>query len=43
MQEVHIDAGIPSEKYFDIVEKLRAYLQSSASKLKDFNVNFLHN
>ena len=31
-----IEAKIPSEKYFDIVEKLRAYLQSDASKLKDF-------
>lgn len=31
-----IEAKIPSEKYFDIVEKLRAYLQSNASRLKDF-------
>lgn len=31
-----IEAKIPSEKYFDIVEKLRAYLQSGASKLRDF-------
>jgi len=31
-----IETKIPSEKYFDIVEKLRAYLQSDASQLKDF-------
>ena len=31
-----IEAKIPSEKYFDIVEKLRAYLQSGDSVLKDF-------
>jgi 5-methylcytosine-specific restriction protein B len=31
-----IEAKIPSEKYFDIVEKLRTYLQSDASRLKDF-------
>ncbi len=31
-----IEAKIPSSKYFDIVEKLRAYLQSDASSLKDF-------
>ena len=31
-----IEAKIPSVKYFDIVEKLRAYLQSDASTLKDF-------
>ena len=31
-----IEAKIPSAKYFDIVEKLRAYLQSNVSKLKDF-------
>lgn len=31
-----IEAKIPSEKYFDIIEKLRAYLQSGASPLKDF-------
>lgn len=31
-----IEAKIPAEKYFDIVEKLRAYLQSDASSLKDF-------
>lgn len=31
-----IEAKIPSEKYFDIVEKLRTYLQSNASRLKDF-------
>lgn len=31
-----IETKIPSEKYFDIVEKLRAYLQSDASHLKDF-------
>lgn len=30
------EAKIPSAKYFDIVEKLRAYLQSGESKLKDF-------
>jgi 5-methylcytosine-specific restriction protein B len=31
-----IEAKIPSEKYFDIVEKMRTYLQSNASRLKDF-------
>lgn len=31
-----IQAKIPSSKYFDIVEKLRAFLQSDASTLKDF-------
>ena len=31
-----IEAKIPSGKYFDIVEKLRAYLQSDNSQLKDF-------
>lgn len=31
-----IEAKIPSDKYFDIVEKLRTYLQSDASQLKDF-------
>ena len=31
-----IEAKIPSVKYFDIVEKLRSYLQSDASPLKDF-------
>lgn len=31
-----VETKIPSEKYFDIVEKLRAYLQSDASHLKDF-------
>jgi 5-methylcytosine-specific restriction protein B len=31
-----IEAKIPSEKYFDIVEKMRTYLQSNASQLKDF-------
>lgn len=31
-----IEAKIPSSKYFDIVEKLRNYLQSAASILKDF-------
>ena len=31
-----IEAKIPSEKYFDIVEKLRDYLQSDESQLKDF-------
>ncbi|WP_031553615.1 AAA family ATPase [Oribacterium sp. FC2011] len=31
-----IEAKIPSDKYFDIVEKLRAYLQSDNSQLKDF-------
>ena len=31
-----IQAKIPSSKYFDIVEKLRNYLQSDASILKDF-------
>lgn len=30
------EAKIPSAKYFDIVEKLRVYLQSGESKLKDF-------
>ena len=31
-----IEAKIPSNKYFDIVEKLRNYLSSSESSLKDF-------
>jgi len=31
-----IEAKIPSSKYFDIVEKLREYLQSEESSLKDF-------
>lgn len=31
-----IEAKIPSDKYFDIVEKLRAYLNSDGSQLKDF-------
>ena len=31
-----IKAKIPSKKYFDIVEKLRSYLSSSKSSLKDF-------
>ena len=31
-----IEAKIPSDKYFDIVEKLHAYLHSDASQLKDF-------
>ena len=31
-----IESKIPSEKYFAIVEKLRAYLQSEESQLKDF-------
>ena len=31
-----IEAKIPSAKYFDIVEKLRTYLQSDVSTLKDF-------
>ena len=31
-----IQSKIPSSKYFDIVEKLRNYLQSDASTLKDF-------
>ena len=31
-----IQAKIPSSKYFDIIEKLRNYLQSDASILKDF-------
>ncbi len=31
-----IQAKIPSSKYFGIVEKLRSYLQSDASTLKDF-------
>lgn len=31
-----IEAKIPSAKYFDIVEKLRAFLQSDESTLKDF-------
>lgn len=31
-----IEAKIPSAKYFDIVEKLRTYLQSEESSLKDF-------
>ena len=30
------ETKIPSDKYFDIVEKLRAYLQSGETKLKDF-------
>lgn len=31
-----VEAKIASAKYFDIVEKLRVYLQSDASQLKDF-------
>lgn len=31
-----IEAKIPSSKYFDIVEKLRVYLQDEKSGLKDF-------
>lgn len=31
-----IQSRIPSSDYFDIIEKLRAYLQSDASPLKDF-------
>ncbi len=31
-----IEAKIPSDKYFDILEKLRGYLQSEESSLKDF-------
>ncbi len=31
-----IEAKIPADKYFDIVEKLRTYLQSDVSPLKDF-------
>ena len=31
-----IEVKIPAEKYFAIVEKLRAYLQSKKSELKDF-------
>ena len=31
-----IETKIPSEKYFDIVEKLRAFLQSDKSDLKNF-------
>lgn len=31
-----IEAKIPAVKYFDIVEKLRQYLQSDESSLKDF-------
>lgn len=31
-----IEAKISAEKYFDIIEKTRAYLQSDASRLKDF-------
>ena len=31
-----IEAKIPSDKYFDIVEKLRAYLQSGVSELNNF-------
>lgn len=31
-----IEAKIAASKYFDIVEKLRSYLQSDASELKDF-------
>ena len=32
----HIDDKVSASIYFDIVEKLRAYLQSSESKLKNF-------
>ena len=32
----NIEQKIPASKYFDIVEKLRAYLQSDNSSLKDF-------
>ena len=31
-----IEVKIPAEKYFAIIEKLRAYLQSEKSELKDF-------
>lgn len=31
-----IENKIPSKKYFDIVEKLRSYLNSTESRLKDF-------
>ena len=31
-----IEQKIPADKYFDIVEKLRAFLQSDQSNLKDF-------
>ena len=31
-----IETKVAAEKYFDIVEKLRSYLQSDASELKDF-------
>lgn len=31
-----VEAKIPANKYFDIVEKVRAYLNSDQSKLKDF-------
>ena len=31
-----IEAKIPADKYFDILEKMRAYLQSDESQLKDF-------
>ena len=31
-----IEAKIPSNKYFDIVEKMRKYLHSDESRLKDF-------
>ena len=31
-----IETKIPASKYFEIVEKLRTYLQSDKSKLKDF-------
>jgi len=31
-----IEKKVPSQKYFDIVEKLRTYLQSDASTCKDF-------
>ena len=31
-----IESKIPAAKYFDIVEKLRSYLQSEESSLKDF-------
>ncbi len=31
-----VEAKIPASKYFDIVEKVRAYLNSDASKLKDY-------
>ena len=32
-----IEAKIPAEYYFDIVEKITAYLESEKSELKDFN------